>query len=499
MKTLYLFPDTNVFLQCKPLDQLSWAAMSGFDEIELVVTRPVQAEIDALKGKGNSRQASRARTAAGQISKLLDLADNRRKVRDGRPVVHLRVDQTLRPDKEASDVLDYEQRDDQLVGIVLSFQRANPDQVVKLLTDDSGPKFSAKAVGVRFDSTPAEWFLAPEEDEATKRANALKAELELYKRQEPSFKASFEKPSGDRLEVNVHKYEQLKADEIDDLIARLEAKHPIATDFGEAQAKETELKRPLDIAEFKLPPEGEIRPVTPGDVAQYRKRYDEWIQDCRSKLGNLAEALHAQQVRPEIRVVIENVGSRPAEDALVVAGFEGPFWIGLPKKRDDDEPEKTPYQLGIELASPPRTPRPRVIEKTDVNVGDAIQRLNASGLEASLLSPRVYLPPEPRDPNACYLKVGRRGLPLNRIEYECAQWRHGQRSKTFDFELWFHVDPGTHSGLLSIGVHAANLTHPVTMRLPVAITVTPTSCLTYATAMVDAAKNAPKSFRLALG
>ena len=473
--------------------------MSGFDEIELVVTRPVQAEIDSLKGKGNSRQASRARTAASQISLLLDLADNRRKVRDGNPVVHLRVDQTLRPDKDVSDVLDYEQRDDQLVGIVLGYQKAHPDRAVKLLTDDSGPKFSAKAVGVQFQSTPSEWFLPPEEDEASKRTNALKAELDLYKRQEPSFKVTFEKPSGGRLEVSACKYEPLTAEQIDDLMARLQAKHPLAADFGEVQAKEPEPMGPLDIAAFALPAEGEVRLVTQGDIDHYRKRYDEWTQDCRAKLGNLAKVLQVQQARPEISVVIENVGSRPAEDALVVAEFEGPFGIGLPKSKADDEPEKSPDQRGIELVSPPRAPQAKVIEKGAFNLGSLIKRGISSGMDSKLTLPHVYRPPEPRDPNAFYLKVGSRGLPLERVVYQCDQWRHGQRPEDFDFEVWFHIDPGTHSGVIKVGVHAANLTQPVRTHLPVSITVTSISCLTHATAMVDAVKNAPTSSRLAVG
>jgi len=258
-------------------------------------------------------------------------------------------------------------------------------------------------------------------------------------------------------------------------------------------------KRPVDIAEFKLPPEGEIRPVTPEDVARYHKRYDEWTQDCRAKLGGLDKVLQLRQARPEISFVIENEGSRPAEDALLVAGVEGPFWIGLPKTKGDKGSDPSPYDLGIALAAPPKAPQPQVIERNDVNVGDMIQRLSASGLDVDMLSPRVYRPPEPRDPNACYLKAGSRGRPLKRLEYECAQWRHGHRSKTFDFELWFHVDPGIHSGVINISVHAANLTQAVTMRLPVAITVSPMSCLTYATAMVNATKDAPKSYRLALG
>jgi len=40
-KILYLFPDTNLLIQCLPLEQLDWERWKEFDEIDLIVSRPV--------------------------------------------------------------------------------------------------------------------------------------------------------------------------------------------------------------------------------------------------------------------------------------------------------------------------------------------------------------------------------------------------------------------------------------------------------------------------
>ena len=38
---LYLFPDTNVFIQCKPLEQLDWSEWEDFSEVHILVVSHV--------------------------------------------------------------------------------------------------------------------------------------------------------------------------------------------------------------------------------------------------------------------------------------------------------------------------------------------------------------------------------------------------------------------------------------------------------------------------
>lgn len=54
-QSIDVFPDTNLFVQCRALEQLDWTIFSAFDDVRLLVTRPVQAEIDAQKGSGSGR------------------------------------------------------------------------------------------------------------------------------------------------------------------------------------------------------------------------------------------------------------------------------------------------------------------------------------------------------------------------------------------------------------------------------------------------------------
>lgn len=237
MKILYLVPDTNVFLQCKPLDQIDWTALGDWDQIEVLLTRPVQSEIDALKGKGNGRQASRARRASSLIRELLKAEGERLKLR-GKPLVNLHLRHDLRRDESASKDLDYDERDDQLVGTALGFQKANTKDTVWLLTNDTGPMASAKAVGLQYREIPDEWLLPPEADASEKRESALKEEIAHYKSQEPSFLVELSAITEDRLPFSVTIFKSLSAKELDDLLSRLTARFPLCNFFSPSEVNE---------------------------------------------------------------------------------------------------------------------------------------------------------------------------------------------------------------------------------------------------------------------
>lgn len=70
-EVLVLFPDTNLFVQCLPLDQLTWFTLGEFTEIHLLVCRAVQSEIDKHKNQGSSRLAKRARSASATFRKAI--------------------------------------------------------------------------------------------------------------------------------------------------------------------------------------------------------------------------------------------------------------------------------------------------------------------------------------------------------------------------------------------------------------------------------------------
>ena len=484
VKILYLFPDTNVFLQCKPLEEVPWSAFGDWDRIEVLLTRAVQTEIDALKGNCNGRQASRARSASSRIRELLQAEGECLPLRT-QPVVQLCLRHDLRRDESASGDLNYEERDDQLVGTALGFQKSNPAAAVCLLTNDTGPMASAKAVGLKYREIPEEWFLPPEADDSEKRERVLKSEIARYKSLEPSFVVKLSRTEKTSLTM----FRPLSTLELDKLLARLAASFPLCTEFGPTEAQERMTDGYAASALFGQTKEV-FHPATADEIEEYREAHAKWERACTEKLSNLPAILHKSLAWPQITVQIENVGSRPADDTLVVLDVQGNLPLRPPEHQEDDEKEQNDYQEKLRLSPAPSAPKGKW-KRIDLfsvsrSIADLLIRPERSWLSDGLLRPLLHNVAHQRDPNALYFKEGQRGLPSKHIEYECAQWRHAQSSEDFEFDVLCPMEPGTYSALVIVEVHAANLTRPEVARLPIELSVEEVSCFEVAEKMVAA-------------
>ena len=114
---LYLFPDTNVFIQCRPLNHLDWSDWKEFSEVHLLVSRPVRREIDNQKSRGNDRVANKARTTYTLFRKIIDSTQTYELVNSSSPTVKLFLQAPSRPSPELQDMLDYDKPDDEIVGL----------------------------------------------------------------------------------------------------------------------------------------------------------------------------------------------------------------------------------------------------------------------------------------------------------------------------------------------------------------------------------------------
>lgn len=478
-QSIDVFPDTNLFVQCRALEQLDWTIFSAFDEVRLLVARPVQAEVDAQKGGGSGRLAKRAREVSSRFRKVLEDARGFQQIRAEKPSVRLYLRPDLKPHSGLSE-LDYQHNDDRLVGIAAQFAADNPGAVVKVLTHDTGPMFSAKTVGLPFQAIPDDWLLEPESTAVEKQQRALEAEVARYRNAEPVVEFEYQFSSGTDGAFDLPEYLPLGRVEVDSLVQQLRTRIPAATDFGEREEQERWVGDPA-LKRMGLGKEIFV-PASDEAIARYRdEAYPAWLEACATYLEQVHATLLERRAMPSVTVVLKNTGSRPANDTLVTISAQGNFSIAPPSWVDDDEPPNEAPPL--ELPRPPAVPRGHWRPARTYDTG-------FPGRFAHMVRTPMHLPNlsalgRPRDPNAFFWKPSRPDFPRPAFHFECQQWRHGTSNTT---EVCIHVDLAggeAMSGALQVEVQAANLTQPAVSYQKLRVRVVETSAQAIATDLVQ--------------
>lgn len=486
---LYLFPDTNFFMQCKPPEQLDWTMYSTYPEVHLLVCRPVQKEVDRLKNRGSDRLGGKARKTASLLRSIV-LSDTKEFVarhKDPRVAIQLRMD--LRAGRSPDSRLDMSETDDQLVAIAQAFARSAPDLAVRLLTADSGVMASANMLGLRLAEIPESWLLPPESDRNERTIRRLTDELARYKRAEPRFEIKPSRPGKTNndgpIELEVIRYEPLEEEERRSLLDRVKQRFPEVCDFGPTE-QEPRNTKPMGLMSV-------WEPVPESEKEEYRSRYADWLRAVDDYLRNYHQTLNATAEPASITIEIENVGSRPGKDALVEIKVIGStFLLRVPPDPDDEE-EDDGQTLPSQLPEPPAPPggkwmvaferAGKIHKMTDMaRLSDTLQTAFGRGSH----QPEFYSPSldfaalGPPDPNRFYYKPERPTVATEAVTLECQQWRHSTEPEQFYIELQIPDGAEYVEGAMMVSVHAENLTEVVNCTIPVRLHHRSKSCLDHA-------------------
>ncbi|SFA71198.1 PIN domain-containing protein [Azotobacter beijerinckii] len=459
--TLYVFPDTNILVQCKPLEELDWSYLGSIDRIVLILSRPVIGEIDQQKA-GTGRLAKRARTANSLIRQLLDndsiSIDTKRKG----PAVIVESGDNLRPSAGLDDQLDYTSADDKLVGTVHRYLQDHPDRKVLLLSHDTGPLMTARRLQVPYTRVPDEWLLSPENDEEQKRIRELEGQLKRYQLTEPKCEIKFEESPW---EFKRLKHRPLTNEQVTELVRRLKEKYPVDTDFGSTEPKERSAK-----SGYFLCGTEKFEPTSEKEISDYRDiEYPKWLASCESLFRELHHKLDMLEPPLFVSVAMSNIGAKPADNVLVQFKVKGQrFGIFSPRK--DDENQKVESSR---LTLPPVAPKGRWVNNfTQLISGfDKYSQVIAYPSVSMPMIDRFPRTPTTCDQNIFYWKEGRPSNPVALVELTCQQWRHQDEEELFVFQLGLRSEIEPIKDALTVTVHAANLAEPVQCTQRVSILI----------------------------
>lgn len=352
---LWLVADTNLFFECKPLNQLPWEGLAH-DPVVVLLTKPVLDEIDKHK-KGGGRTRDRALDIFGRVRTMLTTKTTEVELRPSSPRVTLRLDST-RPDPALKDDLDYGKVDEKLVGIVSALSSQTQGCVVELFTDDTGPASTASGMGLPFRMIEGSWRRPPSESTETKKIKELEKDLATYRAQEPRIKIAACEGADQSGIVSVTRRiaTPLTEGEIGELLASLCAKHPKKTDFVPPPATSiTEADGEIVRTEWHAPSEEEI-------AGYDNVRYPQWVELCRGALETLHQGRDVPEPDLVIRWPMSNVGTRPASQVRIEFEAHGPLKLLRVSEREDDVPKplirKSPPRGPSRAAPIPRFPSP---------------------------------------------------------------------------------------------------------------------------------------------
>lgn len=461
---LHLFPDTNLFFQCLPLEQIPWSSCVECDEVHLIVCRPVQREIDNRTHSSNNRLRKRARRAHSTFRQVLVGNLDHVVVREKEPRVLLLIKPSYLPDQSLRNQLDYNQVDDSIVGCAFTYIARHPDRDTRLLTHDSGPMATARMLSLRYIPIPDEWLVSPERSEDDRKIAQLREELAMLKKTEPRFAIRINDAHGDGSDVfefERNTYPPLTDAQVETLSKTLQTAFPQASDFGPRDATEAKSRDPLRHVLSGL---RHFVPASAEDIEEYSKTaYPQWVRQCSDILRLLHVALQGSLGLINFGFSIINGGSRPGKDVLVTISARGNFFIRPPQVEENRQVTKN----SMELPSPPEPPQGRWKDFFDVPT----HSLGGPGTFPSLEAIKALgRHDDRRDPNEFYYKPDRAELPGESFSLECEQWRHGLDAETFEGEIIVPQNATHVHGAIECVVHAENLSIPIRKVVPVRAT-----------------------------
>lgn len=387
-----------------------------------------------------------------------------------------------RPDPSQAGMLDYNEKDDQIIGTICSYKNDFPESEIRILTNDTGPMVSAKTVDVKFDQIPDEWLLEPESSELEKENNKLLKEINKLKdtKLKPSIVCIDKNKNEIAKIVHQHvEYLPLSTDEINDLINRLKIHFPMESDFD--REKNVLEKRIIGSAYRNILHAGKVYHSAPEDKIQKYKQeeYPEWIEGCKTILANLDNNLNKNTFGLEFCFDVRNIGTYPGKDVLVNIIAKGDLLI-MPE--ENTESGNTDIELPI-LPSPPKPPQGKWTVQATQMLGSTIlmktlqdrvsMNMGLKALEINTIPPiyPIRHTDNNRDANQFYWKPIKPFEPARILTYKCDQWRHGGEPEYFRGIVYCKDNDENVSGAIELNIHAENLVEVVEKIIGVEIKV----------------------------
>ena len=471
-----LFLDTNIFMQFPDIRSPKWRELVDADEIELVVSPPVQREISRFKSQGNARRAKKAREANTLFGQVLREKGRRLAVSQEGVLLSIAFSVGHRRNELVATLGGREPEDGEqaVVAEALLYKREHTDLKVVLLTDDILAMAFAEEHGLEYMEPLEEWRLEPEPDESQKKITDLERKLKALEKPLPKIEVEVRVNSSKvdtKGAVTLTSLDETTDSEVEELLVKLSERYPVKRSFPKSRA-ELQGREALLLSgmyDYSPPTEDEIKEYQ--DVA-----YPKWLEQVR-KWAKEAEAFLTKEQRDIlVEFSISNSGETPLLSCVTEFFVHDGVKICPPL---DPEEKKTAHKMP-EVPKLPRPPQGHFEHALSVAMRNVMRHVDIAA--AFRFPPSLFKPPVPmgtlrsivaqvpqrRDKHAFYWKEYPTTL-TDKWSLECEEFRHKVEPKVRGMRLQLPKENMIDRFAVRCRVTGANLPDPFMMNTEIAI------------------------------
>ncbi len=337
------FIDSMVYLHYRSIEHIDLAAVLGVKTVSLIIPRITLRELDKHK---NTHRSGKIRDRARKVLQKIERWTAGEEVRPGVSAEFLPVTPSV---DYAKLGLNPDWNDDVLIATVFQYKASHPDEVVILVTQDSGPRMTASHLGLNAVELPPEYRLPIEPDPLEAENRELARTIEKLQNALPRlivcFAGSDEPESHARffLRPPPGSMEDQIARKLDELRAKLPKQHP-------PEAIPPKEKSSMSVLQSQLVALSHIDPIAPEEYERYNQGVDTYLNAYGQYMRDTWELQAATRRSIRFEIEIRNTGTAPAGDVDVHLHF--PDGFRLFSEDDLGEIPKEPR--------PPRRPRTRM-------------------------------------------------------------------------------------------------------------------------------------------
>lgn len=332
MTEKHIFLDTMVFLHYKSIDQVDFDRLFNVDKVIILIPRITLRELDKQKNTNPKPSIrSRAKKSLSNIEKWLK---SNEPIREN---VFVEYYSNMPNDVNFKfHGLNENWNDDVLLATVLQYKLENPIEDVCFISQDTGPRLTAKHLHIDSIQLPDKYKLPFVLDSIEKEKLELKKTIEDLQTAVPKISVCFAEDNKHQThkKFKIQSFSSNIDEDIQSLLSALKEKHPKQYPDSSTSGKKAQISSLLSFS------------ISQNEYDRYNREIEKYYENYEIFLNDKWRIIEAQKRTIHFQIEIHNTGKIPADDMDVYFYFPDGLELfeedALPTLPDEPKPPNLP-------------------------------------------------------------------------------------------------------------------------------------------------------------